>query len=37
MEYGAVRRRLSVIKLRGVDFRSDHDYIIRTGGPASIS
>jgi circadian clock protein KaiC len=33
MEYGAVRRRLSVVKLRGVDFRSGyHDYIIRTGG-----
>jgi circadian clock protein KaiC len=28
-----VRRRLSVIKLRGVDFRSGyHDYVIRTGG-----
>ncbi|HEY4030828.1 MAG TPA: ATPase domain-containing protein [Caulobacteraceae bacterium] len=33
MEYGIVRRRLAVIKLRGVDFRSGyHDYVIRTGG-----
>jgi circadian clock protein KaiC len=33
MEYGTVRRRLSIIKLRGVDFRSGyHDYAIRTGG-----
>ncbi|HEY0522378.1 MAG TPA: ATPase domain-containing protein [Stellaceae bacterium] len=33
MEYGVVRRRLSVSKLRGVDFRSGyHDYVIRTGG-----
>jgi circadian clock protein KaiC len=33
MEYGVVRRRLSVVKLRGVDFRSGyHDYVIRTGG-----
>jgi circadian clock protein KaiC len=33
MEYGVVRRRLSVAKLRGVDFRSGyHDYVIRTGG-----
>lgn len=33
MEYGVVRRRLSVLKLRGVDFRSGyHDYVIRTGG-----
>lgn len=33
MEYGVVRRRLSVTKLRGVDFRSGyHDYVIRTGG-----
>jgi circadian clock protein KaiC len=35
MEYGAVRRRLSVIKLRGVNYRSGyHDYVIRTGGIA---
>lgn len=35
MEYGTVRRRLSVSKLRGVDFRSGyHDYAIRTGGLA---
>jgi circadian clock protein KaiC len=35
MEYGVVRRRLSVTKLRGVDFRSGyHDYVIRTGGLA---
>ena len=35
MEYGVVRRRLSVAKLRGVDFRSGyHDYVIRTGGIA---
>ena len=33
MEYGIVRRRLAIIKLRGVDFRSGyHDYVIRTGG-----
>jgi circadian clock protein KaiC len=33
MEYGVVRRRLSVAKMRGVDFRSGyHDYVIRTGG-----
>jgi circadian clock protein KaiC len=33
MEYGIVRRRLAVVKLRGVDFRSGyHDYVIRTGG-----
>lgn len=33
MEYGVVRRRLSVIKLRGVNFRSGfHDYVIETGG-----
>jgi circadian clock protein KaiC len=33
MEYGSVRRRLSIIKLRGVDFRSGyHDYAIRAGG-----
>jgi len=33
MEYGAVRRRLSIVKLRGVNFRSGyHDYVIRTGG-----
>lgn len=33
MEYGAVRRRLSIVKLRGVSFRSGyHDYVIRTGG-----
>jgi circadian clock protein KaiC len=33
MEYGVVRRRLMVVKLRGVDFRSGyHDYVIRTGG-----
>lgn len=35
MEYGVVRRRLSVSKLRGVDFHSGyHDYVIRTGGLA---
>jgi circadian clock protein KaiC len=35
MEYGVVRRRLSVSKLRGVDFHSGyHDYAIRTGGLA---
>ena len=35
MEYGIVRRRLSVVKLRGVDYRSGyHDYMIRTGGVA---
>ena len=35
MEYGAVRRRLSVLKLRGVNYRSGyHDYVIRTGGIA---
>jgi len=35
MEYGVVRRRLSVSKLRGVEFRSGyHDYVIRTGGLA---
>jgi circadian clock protein KaiC len=35
MAYGVVRRRLSVFKLRGVDFRSGyHDYVIRTGGVA---
>jgi circadian clock protein KaiC len=33
MSYGVVRRRLSVLKLRGSDFRSGyHDYVIRTGG-----
>jgi circadian clock protein KaiC len=33
MSYGVVRRRLSVLKLRGSDFRSGyHDYAIRTGG-----
>jgi circadian clock protein KaiC len=33
MEYGVVRRRLSVLKLRGVNYRSGyHDYVIRTGG-----
>ncbi|WP_342644144.1 ATPase domain-containing protein [Rhodoligotrophos ferricapiens] len=33
MEYGVVRRRLAVLKLRGVNFRSGyHDYVIRTGG-----
>jgi circadian clock protein KaiC len=33
MEYGALRRRLSIIKLRGVNYRSGyHDYAIRTGG-----
>ena len=33
MFYGVVRRRLSVLKLRGTDFRSGyHDYVIRTGG-----
>lgn len=32
-EYGAERRRLSVRKLRGVDFRGGyHDYVIRQGG-----
>jgi circadian clock protein KaiC len=32
-EYGADRRRLRVVKLRGVPFRSGfHDYIIRYGG-----
>lgn len=32
-EYGAERRRLSVLKLRGVKFRGGyHDYIIATGG-----
>src|SRR6516164_2232024 len=32
-EYGAERRRLSVVKLRGVDFRGGyHDYIIARGG-----
>jgi circadian clock protein KaiC len=32
-EYGAERRRLSVLKLRGVRFRGGyHDYVIRTGG-----
>ena len=35
LEYGTLRRRLSVIKLRGVNYRSGyHDYIIRTGGIA---
>jgi circadian clock protein KaiC len=35
MEYGAVRRRVSVSKLRGVNFQSGyHDYAIRTGGLA---
>lgn len=35
LAYGVVRRRLSVLKLRGVDFRSGyHDYVIRTGGVA---
>ena len=33
MEYGVVRRRLSVAKLRGVNFHSGyHDFVIRTGG-----
>jgi len=33
MEYGVVRRRLSIAKLRGVDYRSGyHDYVIRRGG-----
>lgn len=33
MEYGVVRRRLSIVKLRGVNYRSGyHDYVIRTGG-----
>lgn len=33
LEYGAVRRRLSVIKLRGANYRSGyHDFVIRTGG-----
>jgi circadian clock protein KaiC len=32
-EYGAARRRLSVIKLRGVNFRGGfHDFVIETGG-----
>lgn len=32
-EYGGDRRRLRVVKLRGVPFRSgNHDYVIRTGG-----
>jgi len=32
-EYGSVRRRLCIVKLRGVPFRSGyHDYIIRHGG-----
>ena len=32
-EYGAERRRLQVLKLRGVRFRGGfHDYLIRTGG-----
>jgi circadian clock protein KaiC len=32
-EYGAMRRRLQVIKLRGSDFRAGyHDYAIRRGG-----
>jgi circadian clock protein KaiC len=35
MEYGVVRRRLFISKLRGMDFRSGyHDYAIRTGGLA---
>ena len=33
MEYGVSRRRLSVVKLRGVEFQSGyHDYVIRRGG-----
>ena len=33
MSYGVVRRRLSILKLRGTDFRSGyHDYVIRPGG-----
>lgn len=33
LEYGAERRRLKVLKLRGVSFRSGyHDYTIKTGG-----
>jgi circadian clock protein KaiC len=33
MSYGVFRRRLSILKLRGTDFRSGyHDYVIRTGG-----
>jgi circadian clock protein KaiC len=33
LSYGVVRRRLSILKLRGTDFRSGyHDYVIRTGG-----
>jgi len=32
-EYGSARRRLSVLKLRGVRFRGGyHDYVIQTGG-----
>ncbi len=32
-EYGAERRRLSVVKMRGSPFRGgNHDYVIRTGG-----
>ncbi|MBS0447420.1 MAG: circadian clock protein KaiC [Proteobacteria bacterium] len=33
LDYGAIRRRLEVQKLRGVDFRAGwHDFQIRTGG-----
>ncbi|WP_363352422.1 ATPase domain-containing protein [Methylocystis echinoides] len=33
LEYGATRRRLSIIKLRGANYRSGyHDFVIRTGG-----
>src|SRR4029450_2447960 len=32
-EYGAERRRLRVVKVRGVDFRGGfHDFVIETGG-----
>jgi len=34
-EYGVVRRRLAVAKLRGVNYKSGyHDYVIQTGGIA---
>jgi circadian clock protein KaiC len=33
MEYGTVRRRLHVVKFRGIEFQSGyHDYVIRKGG-----
>src|ERR1700752_2622003 len=35
LDYGAERRRLRVIKMRGMDFRGGyHDFTIGTGGPA---